>query len=53
MVDKDNTQERCDDGHCDWLGSISALGFCRNVATCEMAMEDLEILGATGNDKNA
>ena len=48
MVDKDNMQERYDGR----LGSMSTLGFCGNVATCEMAMEDLEILGATGNDKN-
>lgn len=46
-------QERCNGGHCDWFGSISALEFCRNVAKCELAMEDLGILGAADNDENA
>lgn len=53
MVDKDDMQERCDGGHCDWLGIYLPWNFCRNVAKCELAMEDLEILGATSNDKNA
>ena len=49
MVDKDSMQERYDGR----LGSMSTLGFCGNVATCEMAMEDFGILGAVSNDKNA